>query len=276
MIIVCSGPDTYRAREKARELVAAFRNKHDSEGLATEIIDGTEGITALLSRLGSASLFVKKKIVRADGCLDKMKFADVRILASKLQADKDNTVILTVEDKEPVKKTLDALKIAPLFHYEHPVQMGYAFKNWVREQAGKFGVDTRTADRIGEYTDGDSWFAMSEIQKQSANLHDVDLKKCFGDASVFDIADAVLSEAKTWRTKLADFKDEGSLNVVLAQMRSYTRADEGFTDGLHPYVVKKMRVLSVSESEKRFLCTLRAMVLSRSGYSGTNETESIL
>jgi hypothetical protein len=34
MIIVCSGPDTYRAREKARELTAAFREKHDPQGLA--------------------------------------------------------------------------------------------------------------------------------------------------------------------------------------------------------------------------------------------------
>lgn len=275
MIIICSGPDTYRAREKARELTSAFRAKHDPQGLATETLDGSEGLPLLLSRLGSASLFTPKKMLRADGCLAKMKIADVRTLAARLEKDKDNTIVLTVEEEAPNGKTLDALKVAPIFHYPFAYQVGLAFKRWLRERAVKVGVNEQVADKIAEFTEGDSWSAVQELEKQAANPQELGKIKA-ESGSVFDLADNALSERSGWRVAISLSDDENKLGVCLAQVRNFLRVRDGHFDGMHPYAVKKLQYASISRPEEKFSKFLRAFLASRNSLSTENENEALI
>lgn len=275
MIIVCSGPDTYRARQKARELVAAFRGKHDPEGLATEVLDDVPTPEMLLSRLGSTSLFSSKKLVRADGLLTKMKIADVRTLASRLEKDKDGTIVLTLETEPPHAKTLEALKPAPLFHYPFVILTGTAFRVWIRDESKKLDIPLSIADRVAEYAEGDSWFAVQEMKKQSAHAHDVSTERS-SDATVFDVADAVLSERQGWRVMLDNLDDDNAINMLLSQARSYLRVRDGHAEGLHPYVAKKLKSLRSPHPVETFSKILQALVASRTSLSSGQETESIL
>lgn len=274
MMIICSGPDTYRAREKARDLVAAFRTKHDPRGLSTEVVDGSEGISLLLSRLAGASLFSPKKFIRADGCLAKMKIADVRSLAARLEEDKDHTILLTVEEESPNAKTLEALKIAPLFHYPFVIQSGSAFRAWVRTQATRQGVSEKIADDIAEYTEGDSWFAIQELQKQAANPHEIALSTTRNIGSVFDVAEDVLAERQGWRGRLEALEDDNAVSIFLGQSRAYLRVRDGWSEGIHPYAAKKLGSLRVPDAEARMMKLLRAFIGSRSSLSSGNETET--
>lgn len=276
MIIICSGPDTFRARTKARELVAAFRDKHDPQGLSYETIEGVEGASVLLSRLASGSLFAAKKMIRADGCLAKMPLADVSALATRLMKDGDQTIVLTVEEEPPVSKILDALKTAPLFHYPFPVQAGAAFKGWVRERAKKVGIPFSVADAIADYAAGDSWLAVQELSKQAADPKNFEGTKDPHAGTVFEVADAVLSRSPGWRSKLDDFQDVNSLGVALSQLRSYIKIQDGMTAGIHPYVVKKMRGMKIADAKKRMSEILYAMIASRTSLGDEEEVEGLI
>lgn len=276
MIIVCSGPDTYRAREKARELTAAFREKHDPQGLAVETVDGSEGLPVLLSRLAGGSLFAKKKLVRADGCLDKMKIADVRTLAAKLEADKDGTIVLTVEEDAPNEKTLAALKTAPLFHYPFVAQTGSAFRAWVRSSAKAMNVDEKTADVIASTLDGDSWGALHELEKQAANPHPFEASRGISDATVFVTADAIMGERAGWRSEVDASKEDGALSVAVGQIKSYIQVRDGYAQTVHPYVARKLSQLRLKDAEGRTAKLLRAFLSSRNGLAAGNETKTLM
>lgn len=275
MIIVCSGPDTYHAREKARELVTAFREKHDQQGLAIDIVDGSEGLPVLLSRLAGGSLFAKKKLVRADGCLEKMKIADVRTLATALQKDGDGTIVLTVEEEQPNAKTLEALKSAPLFHYPFELQLGASFRAWVRKEAIKKGVPETTADAIAMQTDGDAWSAIHELDKQAAHPHDVDVTRGDGE-TIFSVADAIVARPAGWRSRLAEFGEDGAVSVGLGQARSFIEVRDGYATTVHPYVARKLSSMRVADPESRSITLLRGFLSSRTGLSTGPETETLL
>jgi hypothetical protein len=276
MIIVCSGPDTYRAREKARELVAAFRAKHDSGGLAMETVDGAEGVSVLLSRLASGSLFSRKKLIRADGCLTKMKIADVRTLAARLEADKDATIILTVEEEAPNAKTLEALKMAPLFHYPCPAQVGSAFRTWAQNEAVKRGVSQKTADALARTFEGDSWRVINELEKQSAHAIDTTPEGLEKELSIFDVADRVLTQRQNWRSDFSSADEGGTISVALGQSRSYLSIRDGHAQGVHPYVAKKLGSLRIAEPEKRSIKLLRAFIASRNSLAPGNEPQTLV
>lgn len=274
MIIICSGPDTFRAREKARDLVKAFRKKHDPTGLSVDVIDGTDGIKPLLERLGAGSLFAPKKLIRADGCLEKMNIADVRTLASRLAADADATVVLTVETDAPDKKTIDALKNAPCHLYAFPIQTETAFRAWVRARAAAMGVSDAIADIVGEAAEGDSWQAVAELQKQSASSQEFG-RTSSGDASVYEIAERFISGG-AWRKTLMETTPENALTTFLSQMRACLRVQDGAVAGLHPYLAKKMQRVRPKSGNERFRDVLAAMVSSRSSLAIGDEWDSVL
>jgi hypothetical protein len=275
MIIICSGPDTYRAREKARELVAAFRKKHDLQGFSTESIDGTSGLSPVLSRLGGASLFTNKKLIRCDGLMNTIKIAEVRTLSAKLGSDKDQTILITVEEESPNDKVLKALESAPLFHYSFPKLVGSEFRKWVSEKARALGVSQSIAEKISELTDGDSWYAVSELEKQSACSHDV-TGAVQVDENIFFVAEKILTHGNGWRKYLADTKDESLISISLSQSRSAIRVRDGQLEGLHPYQAKKLSQLRNFNGEKTFLTLLRAHVASRASLSSGKETETLI
>src|SRR5690349_2995349 len=54
MLIVCHGPDTFRALQKARELELAFKQKYDAHGLSVErLASGKDAVTEIASRAGA-------------------------------------------------------------------------------------------------------------------------------------------------------------------------------------------------------------------------------
>src|SRR5262245_59678086 len=96
MLLICAGPDTWRTREKARELQAAFIAKHDPQGVSTNVLPDAD-FSAILNALGTSSLFAQKRFIRVNGLFEKLKIADVRALAKRLEADADQSILVTLE-----------------------------------------------------------------------------------------------------------------------------------------------------------------------------------
>lgn len=271
MIVICSGPDTFRARERMRSLVEAFRTKHDAEGFSTETIDGSKGISPLLARLGSASLFTRKKFVRADGCLAKMKIADVRILGAKLKADGDATILCTIESDPPDPKTLEALKGAPCHHYPFPTLTDLAFRKWVRERAEAAGIQISVADAIAEANEGDCWAAINEIAKVFSVSTGVMSKNAHPPLSAYSVADTYLREDRAWRTTVFEVIQEAPFHLFTSQARSCARVADDATEGLNAFVVRKLRSMDATKAAIKLQRLLGAQTLNRSGYATGEE-----
>lgn len=276
MIIVCSGPDTYHARQKAKELVEAFRKKHDPPGMATDVVVGELGTAELVSRIGTPSLFATKRMVRADGCLGRMKAADLKTFSEKLNQLGDQIVFLTVEEEPPTAKVLGLFEKAPLHHYPFVQMTGEMFRAWVRAAGAAEGVSNEKADKIAEIYDGDAWSAMTEISKVAANdeMTAKDEKK-YASLNIFDLAEMAMTKRQSWRFTVERQADGGFLSIFIGQLRSFLRVRDNATDGIHPFVQKKMSRLSVPDSKARLSKVLCAHVASRSGLATDEETTAL-
>ncbi|MCR4278907.1 MAG: hypothetical protein NUV81_03335 [bacterium] len=282
MLIVCAGPDTYRAREKAKMLEAGFCKKYDPQSHAVERIDISkiEHVREQLFPLLSAgTLFSTKKFIRADGCLSISKTPERKILSEKINKTGVDTILVTVEDEAPSQKVLEAFSKEALIVYSFPILLGKDFKEWVSQEAVRRGVSNDVALQISRCTEGDSWLAMSELQKYSANpmiATEGAMGTTAGDAKIFDITDALIERSPGWRARVSTFKDDAVIMMYLSQLRSLVRVQSGHTKGIHPFVQKKMLRVRVRNVTKDFNASLRAFVSRRKGLAEGNEEETLL
>jgi hypothetical protein len=273
MIIVCSGSDTYRAREKARELVDAFRKKHDPRGLSTESAEGITDLKSLLPRLGTTSMFTKKKMVRADGCLKKLKLAEVKILVSSLKNDAEDTILLSLEEKVDPKIT-EELKKGSFFHYPFETLNGDKFARWLMERAASFNLSREVILSIAAYTDGDPWYAINEMAKHAVMEQGVG-QKVGVEEGEFQIVDAFLAGGKS-RTKIYNHENYGIFGLIYKQLITHIKVNSGQTAGVAPFLVRKMRQIKCPNARQVYKKILLAMVLSRSGLAKENELDSTM
>jgi hypothetical protein len=279
MLIICSGPDTYHARKKARDLVAAFREKHDPAGYSTDILNDVD-IDAVLNRLGSPSLFAQKRFIRCDGLLASLKIADIRKLAKRLETDHDQTILLTVEDESIASKTEKEFEGVKIVSYPHPLLSGRAFEDAVIALAIQRGVHVDRARKLAHETNGDMWLADQELQKYAANLdYQFSSTNSGSSASFFELADSFLRGSSAWRTRL-DSSDEldGAVSVFPGQARSFARVMSGQTDGIPVFIIKKMQQLRSSRTipVKTILQTAALLYATRTGLSSAKEALQIL
>ena len=110
MLIVCTGPDTFRARQKYAEMIFGYKLKYDNSGSSIEKIDSSADVyQEVLSRLSNQSLFSQKKMIICEGLLSKLTAAQAKKLNSALESDADMTIVVDYLDKSlkaTVKKYL--------------------------------------------------------------------------------------------------------------------------------------------------------------------------
>ncbi len=279
MLIICSGPDTYHARKKARDLVAAFREKYDPQGYSTDILH-TVDVDDVLNRLGSPSLFAQKRFIRCDGLLASAKIADVRKLAKRLASDNEQTIVLSVEDEPLSSKTEKEFEGLKIVSYAHPFLHGRAFEDVVIALATQRGVAGERAKRLSALIDGDMWLVDQELQKYAANP-DYQFQPMNSDTSstVFELADTYLRGFPGWRARL-DSSDEldGIVSVFPGQTRSFARVLTGDSDGLPPFIVKKLQQLRSTRKipVQTVLQTTAVLFAARTGLATGKESLQIL
>jgi len=274
MLIICSGPDTFRARQKARELTEAFRAKHDPSGFSIETMKAPD-VADLLQRLSAPSFFSAKRFVRCDNLFEKIKIADVRLLAKRLAADKDQTIVVTVETEEPAAKMLGEFVDVQVFKYTHPLLTGRAFLDWCTKRAAELGASASDAEIIARNVEGNIWQAEQELAKRSANPNSPLAEMEDSSGSLFELVDAYFRGNSEWRYDVLRADDDQFLVTLFSQARSWARVKDGEVTGIHPYAVKKLSYLK-GDADAALLKSLRAVVASRTSLAGTSETDTLL
>ena len=276
MLILCTGPDTYRARQKAKELEQAFRTKFDPSGYAT-LVDSTLPPEALALQLGTTSLFAPRKFFRRDRLMADISASALKTLAKQLLGDQDNLIVVSVEDGPLDAKTAKALEGLKVVAYPFPALEAKTFEAWCLEEGAKQGVSVIQARAIAAAVPpGDTWLASQEFLKAASNPMAPLALQEEKELGVFVVADAFV-DGSPWRN-LASRLEDSPLAVFTSQARSAVRVRDGAMQGIHPFLVKKF---SQSRSRARDFAgqirrLLRAQVAQRQYLSQEEELDTLL
>jgi len=247
MLILCIGPDTFRAQEKAHELEVAFRQKFDLSGSSMERLSvGKDAIKQILERANTASLFSPRRLMRTSDLLLECPKSSQAPLINALTMDPENVIVISVESELPPDVTMKLFSSVPKFvKYDFPTQTGNAFLQWIREKAKGFGYqDEQRIARLAATSDGDSWLAWNELLKLVAGSTE-DLQRNV-TPKIYDFAEKYLKGGdKRYSVLLGkDVEDGEALSVFISQARAAIRVRDADVEGLHPYLVKKMQNVS--------------------------------
>lgn len=275
MLIVCAGPDSYRAKQKLHGYVASFREKYDKSGKSIEVLSIEDPLREILARLSSPSLFSAKTMVVCEGLLDGLKVGQLKSLAKALILDADQTVVLDYEDKKPSQKTQDYFTEKSLLLYSHDLLEGTALKKEVVAMCQKYAVDQKMADKLlGAYSN-DLWSIDSILQVASAGLEGFDLDET-SEQSVFQISEDVMKGNASWMKNAKTLDKDDVVNVLVNQYRSWHLVQGGAADGVHPFVQKKMSWLKLENPHEKTLAAMRALYSARNSISTEQDTDTLI
>lgn len=275
MLIICSGPDTLNARQKARELTQAFKTKFDPAGFSVEVIPDSD-IAVLVNRLSAPSFFSSKRLIRCDGVLENSKIADVRKMIARVTTDNDQSIVISVEEDAPSAKVLDECKAIPsFFHYPFPAPTPMQHEAWCKKRASSLGVSVDDAIEIAQRTSGDVWLAEQELMKKSANAQAPMVEVVTETDGAFDVAEFYVRQ-RAWRAQMEEVGADQCMSVLVGQMRSAVRVRDRATSGLHPFVVKKLSSVSLRDADASLSRVLRAQTAIRTGLATADEIDSLL
>lgn len=280
MLILCIGPDTFRAQEKARELEAAFKQKFDLGGLSMErLATGKDAAKQILERANTASLFSPRRLMRTGDLVSECPKAFQTPLLQALTRDAENIIVISVENEQPAVSILKLFSQVPkFFKFEFPLQHGPAFNRWLTGKADNLGVKNQTqVSRLAEYCDGDSWLAWNELVKLAAGSAE-DLKTTL-TPTIFELAEKYLMGNDDQRAFLGDREAvQEALTVFLSQARAALRVRDRDMEGLHPFLIRKMQSLNTNKInlEQIFATLLMTLLAQRTGYGSEEEILAML
>lgn len=287
MLILCSGEDSYRALEKARELEAAFKQKYDPTGSSVDRLpSGKEGVEALLVAATGSSLFSTRKFFRVDGILSSCPKGRLDALLKTLDRDVENTIIVTVEEGEATPKSLKPFAALQKFiHYPFASQGPAAFLKWGQEFAKKQGVsDISIVKALADSAGGDSWIFVNELAKWRAGgrpltTHDASLGMANGgrEVTVYDVIDRLLTgRADRW-SSVRMFDDANAVMAsAVTQARALLLVRSGYTTGIHPYVAQKFSRMRDGDAADVYVRLATAFAWSRTGRANADEVVDVL
>lgn len=278
MLILCVGPDSFRALQKAQELEKAFIEKYDPRGLSVEQLEeGAGSIDAVIERVNTVSLFSPRRYIRVSGLIHSCPKTKQQALIHALGKDPERVIVVSVEREMPSATLASIFSVVPKFlRYDFPVLSGPEFQKWVHLMALRLGIDhPQLVARLSQEADGDCWLVTNELIKISVGgererIETVDSR------GIFQHTEEYLTDSPFGRRLLLD---EDALSQVLATMHTQTRAAlrvrDGSTTGLHPYTVKKMQH-HYSGLEEKHAHALIALFMQRAGYGVDTETVCLL
>lgn len=216
MIILLSGDDTYRSRQRLRTLRDAFRKKHDPSGVSTVRADG-EKLTAdeLLTHLTVQGFFSTRRFVAVEGFLTNGHPAEQQAVLDALERMKfatDNVLVFWEPGDPPKQKGKGKAKadpgaalwqaLAPTAKQERFASLdAAALATWYAAEIKRRGgtIERAALQRLLQNVGSDLWQASQEIEKllhfkqdQLITESDVDqLVVAPFDESIFLLTDAL-------------------------------------------------------------------------------------
>jgi len=255
MIILLYGEDTYREKEKLREIMEEHKEKHKS-GLNLRYLEGkTISFDDLRNEILGISMFKEKKLVVVLNPLSNLKLKEDILEKGEAFVSSDN-VLLLVEQSKMLKKD----KFLSFVEKNGKVQefellTGVKLKNWIKkeieEKEGK--IEDAALEKLIEYIGSDLWRVENEIMKlvsYSKNISEKNIDLLIHpnhETNIFDTVDAIaVKDKKKAINLIKNHVEKGEsaiyiLAMIASQIRNILSVKSGGAGqlGMHPFVFRK-------------------------------------
>jgi DNA polymerase III delta subunit len=274
MFLVLYGPDTYRSRQKLKEIVEEYRKKAGSE-LNLHRFDAEErDPTELKGFLEAQSLFAAKKLVVVEYALTQQAAFEILEPLLKNIADSRDTVVV-LWDRELNEKSKKQLK--KLGNLTNKIQEFKALsreqtRRWIGDEAKKRGVQLYPALLTQFDIPGSNLWALSnELDKMAVFPRTIE-HRVFDSSwkgNVFHVGDTFFTSQRDGLRNTLHLLNQGhddhNLFSYLCNHARTLLTVKSFLDrrqpvpstfGIHPFVVKKASALVRSLSAHSLATTL--------------------
>ncbi len=277
MLVICAGPDSFRARLKYRDLIDAYKKKYDEKGDTVEYLPSENLFEVVISRLGNQSLFASKKLLVCEGLLSKLTAKQTSNLRDAIYKDGDITVVIDYEEKAPKATAVKSFQEKELFVYEHEPAKGAELNRIVSDLCKRYSVDVKLVPSLIQKYQSDLWAIDTALQVISVNdgVNMVDDE--FGKMdNLFAMVDWLLMDQKKWLEHCEDFDFNSVLPSVLSQMRSWHMVNQGLGKDVHPFVQKKLSAMRIKNPDRRLMQFLQVFYASRHSLASGDELVQLM
>jgi DNA polymerase-3 subunit delta len=185
MIIFLYGPDTYRSRQKVKEIIESYKKAHKS-GISLSFFDGQSfNFQDLKTQAQSMSMFKEKKLMILKNSFANKNFKELFLKDSERFLKSDDIVVFFEEGSLPAKDALAGfLKEKADKSQEFDLLSGVQLKNWIRKELGRLSAEAEpeAVEKLAREVGGDLWQMSNEIgklasfrSKEKITVKDIDL-----------------------------------------------------------------------------------------------------
>lgn len=278
MLIICTGPDTFQARQKTLDLLEAYKQKHVAQGGAViERLETQTSIANAVAKLSTFGLFANKRLLKFENLLAGITPAQTKQLIKALLADGNQTVVLTYEDKSPTQKILDLFSKENLFIYAHEKLKGAELNKWIAARCKYYHINSDLSSKLIELHGDNLWAIESSLQALRVLNNTSTLEKTTeSDNQVFAVIEQFFKQSPTWITQAAAQDPQELLPLLLSQLLSWHKIKADQAQDVHPFVKKKLGSTKLPRPEELTLEAIRTMFASRNSISQGQEILQLL
>ena len=262
MIIFLFGEDTYRMKEKLKEIVERYK-KVRKTGLNLKYFDD---FTNLKDGIRQTSMFKEKKLAVVTNVFASPDFKE-KFLENKKDFLKTEDIILFYQEGE-INKNNSLFKFLKknAKSQEFKFLTGQGLKAWIKKEFDRYEtkIDSEVLEKLIEYIGNDLWQMSNEIRKLASfrnnkivGVEDIKLLvRSKIETDIFKTIDAIADKNKKQALKLLHkHLEKGDSPLYLLSMINYQFRNllvvKDFIEkhkpysiilrksGLHPFVVKK-------------------------------------
>lgn len=252
MIIFLHGQDTYRLKQKLKEIIESYQKAHKS-GLNLRYFDQSD-FQKFQEEFRSVSMFKEKKLMIVKNITADKDLQDGFLKDIDKFAKSENLILFCQEGKVSPNAFFNALKKHGKCQ-EFQLLTGLKLKNWAKKQFEGQGakIDSRTLNEFTGLVGNNLWQMSNEIKKLSnyragrtVNSSDVELLvRPKIEVDIFKTIDAMgLKDKKRALTLIHKHLEKGDnhlylLAMITFQFRNLLAVKSGSKLKMHPYVMKK-------------------------------------
>lgn len=269
MILFLHGEDTYRMKEKLREIVEKYK-KANKSCLNLIFFDGQKRaedvFKSLKDGMRQTSIFEEKKLIIVSNVLENTDFKQEFLDNSEEFLNSKNITIFFQENTFNKNNALFNFLKKNAKNQEFPLLNGQKLKNWARNEFENQGakIDNLSLSLLLDYVGPNLWRLSNEIQKLSnykkgctITKEDIELQvKPNIDTDIFKTIDAIAIKRKDLALNLMQkhlgngdsplylfsminyqFRNLLSVKDFIEKQKPYNAILK--ESGLHPFVVKK-------------------------------------
>ena len=279
MILIVYGDDAFRVKERAKEFVAKFQEKHDPTRFnIDELVFGLKSdlnLPRVADAVTASPFLSEKRMVRVDGIFSFVTTKpEAEPWVALFERVPSSTILVLVDagSKERIEKTELFKRVSTMkdvHAYPYGEMSGSELRSWAQQRATAHGstLVPGVADALIARVGGDSWRLENEIAKLSAYAGSAPIDERMIQAIVsteyredlFGMIDALSSGKSAFALrKLAEERAAGAEEFplfgmivrqirLLLQTKAYLeeRPNAGKQDiadafGIHPFVAQKV------------------------------------